>query len=288
MRLLLETIAAVIVATMALTACGPGTPPNPAGPSLADLDDSVQRLDGVRVFFAHQSVGDNIMDGVAALVNDNPSPSLQVTTLASAAAASAGFLAQATLGVNGDPRGKTDQFVSVLESGLGQRLDIALQKYCFIDFTTATDPQALFSYYEKGIDRIHRALPDLTIVHVTAPLMAVQTGPKAFVKQLLGRAPGQFADNIVRERFNERMRAAYDGREPVFDLARIESSRPGASSRVPSWFRGQTAYGLLPEYTTDGGHLTEAAGRLIAAEFLRFLANVAAQRDDGRNSGERP
>jgi hypothetical protein len=44
------------------------------------------------------------------------------------------------------------------------------------------------------------------------------------VKELLGRTPGQFGDNIVRERFNDLIRKTYDGREPVFDLARHESS----------------------------------------------------------------
>ena len=84
------------------------------------------------------------------------------------------------------------------------------------------------------------------------------------------------------------MRQTYDGREPVFDLARLESSRPGAPDRVSSSFKGQTAYGLLPEYTTDGGHLTGPAEKLIAAEFLRFLANVAVQRDAERDASERP
>jgi hypothetical protein len=286
-RPMAEMAAVAIVATLALAGCGPATSRDEAL-SVPDVHDSIQQLASVRVFFAHQSVGDNIMDGVRALVEDEPTPSLHVVPLASAAAAPGGFLAHETLGVNGDPTGKTDRFVSVLEGGFGQGLDIALQKYCFIDFTAATDPDALFSYYQQGIERIHRDVPDLTVVHVTAPLMTVQTGPKAFVKRLIGRAPGQFEDNRVRERFNEQMRTAYDGREPIFDLARIESSRPGAASRVSTSFREQTAYGLLPEYTTDGGHLTGTAGKLVAAEFLRFLANVAAGRVAERQPGERP
>ena len=157
-----------------------------------------------------------------------------------------------------------------------------------MDFGPTTDAQQVFSYYQQGIERIQRGFPSLTVVHVTAPLMAVQAGPKAFVKKLLGRAPGQFEDNVVRERFNELMRQTYGGREPVFDLARLESSRPGAPSRISSSFNGDTAYGLLPGYTTDGGHLTGTAERLIAAEFLRFLANVAVQRDAERSPSERP
>jgi hypothetical protein len=282
------TAAVAVVATLALSACGSGTPRDRTGPSLPDVNDSIKRLESVRVFFAHQSVGDNIMDGVATLIKEAPAPSLHVARLASTAGASGGFLAHESLGINGDPSGKTDAFVSVLEGGLGERLDIALQKYCFIDFEPTTNAQEVFSYYQHGIERIHRDFSNLTVVHVTAPLMAVQTGPKAFVKELLGRAPGQFEDNIVRERFNDLIRKTYDGREPVFDLARLESSRPGAPSRVSSSFKGATAYGLLPEYTADGMHLTGAAERQIAAEFLHFLANVAVQRAAGHHSSERP
>ena len=273
---------------MALSACGPGTPRDRTGPSPPDVSDSIRQLESVRVFFAHQSVGDNVMDGVKALIKEAPGPSLDVVRLASTAGASGGFLAHETLGVNGDPKGKTDAFVSALEDGLGRDLDIALQKYCFIDFEPTTNAHEVFSYYRQGIEHIHREFPSLTVVHVTAPLMAVQTGPKAVVKKLLGRPPGQFEDNVVRERFNELMRKTYNGREPVFNLARLESSRPGAPDRVSSSFKGQTAYGLLPEYTTDGGHLTGPAEKRIAAEFLRFLANVAVQRDAERDASERP
>ena len=45
------------------------------------------------------------------------------------------------------------------------------------------------------------------------PCAARRNRPKAFVKELLGRTPGQFGDNIVRERFNDLIRKTYDGRE---------------------------------------------------------------------------
>ena len=128
MRAIHETAAAVVAATMALSACGPGTPRDRTGPSPPDVSDSIKQLESVRVFFAHQSVGDNVMDGVKALIKEAPGPSLDVVRLASTAGASGGFLAHETLGVNGDPKGKTDAFVSALEDGLGRDLDIALQK----------------------------------------------------------------------------------------------------------------------------------------------------------------
>ena len=93
MRAMHETAAALIVAAMALSACGPGIPRDEPGASLSDVTGSIARLDSVRVFFAHQSVGDNIMDGVGALMKEIY------------ADASGGFLAHASLGVNGNPRG---------------------------------------------------------------------------------------------------------------------------------------------------------------------------------------
>lgn len=61
----------------------------------------------------------------------------------------------------------------------------------------------------------------------------VQTGWKALVKRLLGRAPYGTVENVRREEYSRLLRQAYAGREPVFDLARVESTAPdGRAVRV--------------------------------------------------------
>jgi hypothetical protein len=270
----------LLVALVASTACGGQVKEQEAAAALAaSARESARKLSDARLFFAHQSVGGNIMDGVKALLESAPSGSIKLMSLAAVPQAGAGgFFVHERLGTNGDPEGKTDAFVSTLEGGLGNRLDVALQKYCFADFTPTTDSQRVFDYYRQAVDRVHRDFPGLTLVHVTAPLMAVQSGPRAVVKKLIGQAPDYYEDNIVRERFNDLMRQTYGGREPLFDLARLESTREGSETRESTSFKGQTVFALLPQYTTDGGHLTPEVEQRIAAEFLNFLAGVAAKR----------
>ena len=79
--------------------------------------------------------------------------------------------------------------------------------------------------------------------------------------------------NAIRNRYSTLMLAAYSGRAPVFDLATLESTRPDGSR---SFFtRGaDTAYTLAEEYTSDGGHLNEAARRMVAEQLLIFLARL--------------
>jgi hypothetical protein len=115
--------------------------------------------------------------------------------------------------------------------------------------------------------------PGTRFVHVTAPLSTVQSGPKAWAKRLLGKAPYGLVENARREEFNALLREAYSGKEPVFDLARVESTLPDGTRTTVSW-QARTLPVLADPYTDDGGHLNEQ-GRLRAArELLSVLAAV--------------
>jgi lysophospholipase L1-like esterase len=106
---------------------------------------------------------------------------------------------------------------------------------------------------------------------VTLPLTTVQTGLKAFAKRLLGRAPYGTVENVRREEYNELLRAAYAGREPLFDLARIESTAPDGSAVRVRW-QGAVAPALAAQYTDDGGHLNVEGRRRAARELIAVLA----------------
>jgi lysophospholipase L1-like esterase len=72
------------------------------------------------------------------------------------------------------------------------------------------------------------------------------------------------------------LREKYAG-EPLFDLAKVESTRPNGSR---SFFHdgANVVYTLAPELTDDGGHLN-ATGRLAAAEeFAAVIGRVPAAR----------
>jgi lysophospholipase L1-like esterase len=47
-------------------------------------------------------------------------------------------------------------------------------------------------------------------------------------------------------------------------------------------FQNEKVYSLRPEYTYDGGHLTEAAQQRIASELVVFLARALDHRSNGQ------
>jgi hypothetical protein len=268
---------ALALALLTAAACGRPMADNAQREASAgEVATALATLDHARIFFAHHSVGGNIIDGVRRIEKEATAPGVRLVDLKSqpdGAERNTAFFAHARLGTNGDPRGKTAAFVAALEGGLGNRLDVALHKYCFVDIDKSTDVPALFDNYRQAMARLHREFPSLALVHVTTPLMRVQGGPRAIVKTWIGRAPDHYEDNIARGRFNDLMRREYARREPLFDLAALEASRPGASPEAIQ-FGDSKVYALRPEYTTDGGHMNEAAQRRVAGELLVFLART--------------
>jgi hypothetical protein len=103
----------------------------------------------------------------------------------------------------------------------------------------------------------------------------VQTGPKALVKRLMDKPAGGYVENVLRNRYNERLRREYEGREPLFDIARLESQTAEAPTTFT--FRGEQFFALNPAYTPDNGHLNEQGRRVVAAGFLDALAAAVGQ-----------
>jgi len=245
---------------------------------LADVPDYAWReLAGKRILFGHQSVGDNIMEGISDLIRAEPKIGLRVIGIEDASSAEESFLAHGKIGKNRFPGLKTDEFARLLEGGLASQVDIAFHKYCFADIDEGTDVAAVFEHYKTVMARLKSEYPRIIFVHVTTPLMLAQSGPKAVVKKILGRQPDHYADNMQRERFNDLMRREYGGREPLFDLAAAESSRPDGGRETIS-FGGMTSRTLLPSYTTDGGHLNEVGRKHVATELLVSLSDLVAQK----------
>jgi hypothetical protein len=242
--------------------------------SLSDVPDSAwAQLRARRIWFGHQSVGGNIMQGVAELAAADPK--LGIVPVEGPPAESGAAFAHAPVGRNGDPGLKTDDFARVLEGGAAARLDIAFHKYCYADIVDTTDVDRVFAHYHETMARLESEYPGVTFVHVTAPLTMVQSGPVAEIKKLLGRAPGRYASNFKRERFNQMMRSAYGPGGRLFDLAAVESTRPDGS-REAIRLGGRKGYALYPGYSSDGSHLNEAGRRRAAEQLLVMLAQLPA------------
>jgi hypothetical protein len=233
----------------------------------ATMRADLEALSHERIYFAHQSVGANILAGVAELAREAGVP-FRIVEAPNAAAVAPGTFGHFFVPENGAPLRKLANFKTALGSRSG--IDIALIKFCYVDIDANTDAAALFARYQATIAELRAANPHTTFVHVTLPLTTVQTGPKALVKRLLGRAPYGTIENVRREQYNALLRRTYAGREPVFDIARLESTAPDGSRVTVTW-DGVVAPAMSPAYTTDGGHLNESGRLRVARELVRVL-----------------
>lgn len=267
-RVILMAAAAVLLGTVGLAGslllADPRKPtvPAPAVGAVPISVDELSRASGVRLFFGHMSVGQNIISGINALY---PAKGLTAPTVVEFAvdgplpqAPSGGGVLHTAIGQNGDPLGKLRNFDAVLRSGLADRVDVALLKFCYVDITTSTDLDTLFAEYRRTLDALQRDYPRVRFLHSTAPLTVGPTGLKDRLKVLLGRD-----QNVARERYNELVRKAYPA-DQLLDIAAIEGTAPDGSRR-PELYAG---------YTTDGEHLNEGASALAAADLLRLVAAV--------------
>jgi hypothetical protein len=228
-----------------------------------------------RIFFGHQSVGRNIVDGMVDLLEAHRELPLMVAESRNFGTRPAFY--HATVGRNQFPQEKITQFVEVVDRSIGDGSGIAMLKFCYVDVEPATDARALFARYREQVDALKARHPKLTIVHFTMPLAKSESW-KGVWRRRLTRQTLERDRNVVRNQYNRLVREAYGGREPVFDLAEIESTQPDGSRLF--FLRGaDTVYTMVPWYASDAGHLNVAAQRMVAERLLVFLAKLS--RGDG-------
>lgn len=236
---------------------------------LTTSPDMFQALAQKRVVFAHQSVGNDVIRGVANLANAANAP---IEIMETRAPNSGPGLYHFKVGENGNPKGKIQDFLATMSRPDMSGTDVALMKLCYIDFTDSTDAKTLASDYLAALQELKAAQPGTRFVAVTAPLTTIQTGPKAWIKKLMGKAPAGYAVNARRQEFNEILRAQIPANE-LFDIAKLES----ASERFKH--EGKQIEALDPTLTYDGGHLNEKGQQLVAASMIDFLARIPASNE---------
>lgn len=242
-------------------------------PSNSISSASLPSLAEARIYFGHQSVGRNIVDGLRDLGAGRNGSQLRIVG-SREGSTSAPALVEFTIGENGRPESKMKDFATALQQIGDTENAIAIFKYCYLDITPETDVELLFASHRKALQEMRVRHPSLTFVHVTAPLTRLESGPRFLVKRLLGKPTTRDA-NARRNRFNAMLREEYDG-EPMFDLAKVESTRPNGSR---SFFNdgADVVYTLAPELTDDGGHLNAAGRRAAAEEFATVIGRVVAE-----------
>lgn len=258
-----------------LTACNDGNALPSNHTESMNIKPLLQKLNQKKFYFQHQSVGNNIISGIRLLAEDTHTPVniVALDTDAKTLDIPQNGLAHSRGGKNRFPFTKIDSFVThmsrFVESG---KPDVAFMKFCYIDFDSNTDVDALFQKYAQTVEQLQNRFPDIRFVHLTAPLTTRPPRWKTLTKTLLGKNPVADGHNLQRHRFNQLIRTRYPA-DRIFDLARYESTRPDGT-RI-TYASGDAEYhALVPTYTEDGGHLNETGRRIIATKFIEFLANL--------------
>ncbi|BBO72962.1 hypothetical protein DSCW_03790 [Desulfosarcina widdelii] len=243
--------------------------------SLKDIPDAAwEKLSQKKIYFGHQSVGFNIMDGVEDLKKEYPQINLKVVETKDSDEIKPGILAHSRVGKNTDPKSKIDDFSNILDNGIGRQADAAALKFCYVDMKKESDIPKIFEEYKYEIEKIKKAYPDFSIVHFTEPLTVSKTTWKTWLKKILGKKDfWEFNDNIKRNEYNELLISEYQGKDPILDIAAIESTKPDGT-RQSFELNGKTYYSMYPGYTTDGGHLNELGRKRVAEQLILLMVNL--------------
>jgi hypothetical protein len=235
--------------------------------------DDLAKVSRTRVFFGHQSVGMNVLDGVPGVYSAHGMAAPPIEQDGIRPGPDGGFVCHSYLGENQNPLGKIQDFDAKIRSGIGGQVDVAMMKLCYVDITADADLGALFAAYQETIAALERDFPDVTFVMATVPLMTEQ-GQLSKLKGLL-TGSGRFgpAENAARERLNALIRRGYGGGH-LYDLAASESTAPDGS-RAAGTYQGQPYYRLYDGYASDSGHLNGGGARVAATAWLQAIAQAS-------------
>ncbi len=237
------------------------------------MDESVFRiLSEKRIFFGHMSVGYNIMEGVSNLNMENGNK-LRIIETTDTSELHGAFFAHINIGNNVKPLAKIDQFKTILDNGMGEKLDIAFLKFCYVDINMNSDIDSILNHYSSTINYLKSRYPDIIFIHFTVPLRTIQKGPKAMIKRLINKPVG-IEENLRRDEYNRLLIKKFNGVDPIFDLAKIESTFPDGKHNLYKADKNHTAPALIYEYAQDRGHLNSKGSKVVAKDLLNLLSKL--------------
>jgi hypothetical protein len=279
------TLLSGILASWAATAASSGDKAAQSGSVDSATMNNLEVIKDARIFFVHQSVGANLVHGLKRLSAEAKVP-IRFSAPEEAKSMQGGVFIEQEGGKNKVPKSKVDHLASMIRGMSELKPDIAFVKFCFVDFDPSTDVDSLFGYYQQTINALKKEHPEIVFAHVTAPLMSKPSGFKYFLRRLLGKETWEDAANLKRQAYNQKLLATFKD-EPIFDLARFESTDP--EGRRVSYTVGETTvYVLEQRYTTDGGHLNELGENTGAKAMVQFLADTVKVRREPHAKADAP
>lgn len=213
---------------------------------VANFSQSVMNQVGtLRWFFAHASVGGNILSGIESLHATNPTfypIDRSFATDTPPATTQSGIICDYD---RGNPwwQEKVDGFTNSVNNGWHfPKVDIAMNKFCWID------PTADVNYYINSMVTLETNHPSTWFIYATIPL-----------------TPDEDSENYQRSLFNDFLRAwCRTNNRILYDIADMEAHDPNGVEQTFTYL-SHTCQKQFSGYTSDGGHLTTTAAQQMAA-----------------------
>jgi hypothetical protein len=230
------------------------------------------KIQNKKIFFGHQSVGNDIIQGMKDIQTNYDDIRLNFISINNTSLIPDKYFADAYIGENTKPDSKCDAFAQKIDRIFSGQLDVAFMKFCYVDINAGSNAESVFSKYQSAIESLKSKYPQIVFVHVTIPFVTKASGLKHFIKSLLGYSANDDIENIKRNIFNSLLTQHYTN-EPIFDLAAVESTYPDGR-RESFTSEGKTYYTLIKDYTDDGGHLNKTGRKLAAMKLIEILAKA--------------
>jgi len=221
----------------------------------------MDRIGQLKWYFAHASVGANMMDGIAALhaVNANFYPLRGVAADESPPSTTqTGVIYEHNRGNPGWWE-KFELYQSCVSNGWRYPLvNLAMTKLCYID------QGAILDWCIDCVSPLASAFPETVFVYATMPLTTSED-----------------SDNYDRNLYNDGLRDwCRTHNRVLLDIADIEAHD---SNGLPVTFsyNNRVCQRLYDDYSSDGGHLNSAGSQLAAKGFYAVAAALMSLDRDG-------
>jgi hypothetical protein len=256
-------------------------------------DEGINALANKKIIFGHMSVGNNISAGIEDIKDaSHRFKKINIKQLGIDELIDAPGIYSIKVGNNGFPEKKCDVFKKrLMEDRFGKRIDIAFFKFCFVDFKEKSDVKDIFNRYVETIASLKKEFPELITVHVTTPLKIHAWGAQGIIENILkgkienvrrglscikkNLTKGDI-ENTKRNEFNKMLINKYKDKDPIYDLAKAESTLPNGE-RVTFKHKDRVYLSLAREYTSDGGHLNKLGRYYAAKELLETLSEISVK-----------
>jgi hypothetical protein len=233
----------------------------------------MEQIAQFKFYFAHASVGENIVNGLADLHRINPVYYRLKPTAADAtppAATDPGTVYDFSRG-NPGWQAKVDGFSTYVSNGWHRpKADVVLNKFCYIDQDADVD------YYIRSMASLEAAHLDTVFVYMTIPLKT----DGGYLRNLL-KSTGK-SENYLRNVFNDKLRDWVRANNKIlFDVADIEAHEMDGTARTFEC-EGRICQALCKSYTEDGRHLDDKSGvgrQQVAKGFYALAAALLNARN---------